>query len=195
MRASEIFTSQERARYIKQVEWIIDCHEKTNHLYDDFIPYKFHLRLAAKHALNFICLIPQEHRLAVMLAVWGHDLIEDARVTYNDVKKYLGVQPADIIYAVTNMRGKDRSERANDEYYRGIRETRFANYVKLCDRMANLEYSRLVCSKQFNMYRKENPHFIEKIGITEESEYFPMTQYLSAWFEMPETAKYDTFII
>jgi len=60
---------------------------------------------------------------ACMTACWGHDLIEDCRVSYNDVKDALGQEAADIIYAVTNEKGKNRKERANDKYYEGIRNT------------------------------------------------------------------------
>ena len=41
-----------------------------------------------------------------MLACWGHDLIEDTRVSYNDVKGQLGEEAADIIYALTNEKVK-----------------------------------------------------------------------------------------
>jgi len=39
---------------------------------------------------------------ACMLATWGHDLIEDTRVSYNDVKEHLGQEAADIVYAKEN---------------------------------------------------------------------------------------------
>ena len=47
-----------------------------------------------------------------MLATWGHDLIEDTRVSYNDVMNHLGQEASDIVFAVTNDKGKNRQERA-----------------------------------------------------------------------------------
>jgi hypothetical protein len=97
-------------------------------------------------------------RYACLVASWGHDLIEDCRVSYNDIKNRLGQEAADIIYAVSNEKGKTRSERANEKYYEGIRNTNGAVFVKLCDRIANVQYSKS------RMYEKENKHFIEQLG-------------------------------
>jgi (p)ppGpp synthase/HD superfamily hydrolase len=96
--------------------------------------------------------------------VWGHDLIEDCRVSYNDVKNKLGQEAADIVYAVSNEKGKTRAERANDKYYEGIRNTPGAVFVKLCDRIANVQYSKMTKSRMFEMYKKENDNFITKLG-------------------------------
>jgi hypothetical protein len=93
---------------------------------------------------------------ACLVAAWGHDLIEDCRVSYNDVKTHLGQEAADIVYAVTNEKGKNRAERANEKYYQGIRETPGAVFVKLCDRIANVQYSKMTKSRMFEMYSKEN---------------------------------------
>jgi (p)ppGpp synthase/HD superfamily hydrolase len=103
-------------------------------------------------------------RNACLVATWGHDLIEDCRVSYNDVKTHLGQEAADIVYAVTNEKGKNRAERANEKYYQGIRETPGAVFVKLCDRIANVQYSKMTKSRMFEMYQKENPNFEKMLG-------------------------------
>ena len=100
----------------------------------------------------------------VILAAWGHDLIEDTRTSYNDVREVLGHTPAEIIYAVSNEKGKTRKERANDKYYQGIRSTPGAVFVKLCDRIANVQYSKMSGSRMFEMYKKENSNFIQQLG-------------------------------
>jgi hypothetical protein len=56
------------------------------------------------------------------------------------VKNHLDEGAADIIYAVTNDKGKNRKERAGVKYYEGIRKTPGAVFVKLCDRIANVQY-------------------------------------------------------
>jgi len=115
---------------------------------------------------------------ACLNATWGHDLIEDCRVSYNDVKSHLGQEAADIIYAVTNEKGKTRSERANDKYYEGIRNTPGAVFVKLCDRIANVQYSKMTKSRMFEMYKKENEHFIKSLGGHPQHELHSMFDYL-----------------
>jgi (p)ppGpp synthase/HD superfamily hydrolase len=122
-------------------------------------------------------------RRACYLACWGHDLIEDTRTSYNDVKDKLGQEVAEIIYAVTNEKGKNRKERANHKYYEGIRNTKGAIFVKLCDRIANVQYSKMTKSRMFEMYQKENQHFIEELGWYETHEYKVMFDYLQNLFK------------
>jgi (p)ppGpp synthase/HD superfamily hydrolase len=177
-----------------KIQWCIDQHNKTNHMYDTYLPYEFHLRMVAQAAKQFIHLIPDSNdgeetlRNYIILAAWGHDLIEDTRVSYNDVKDQLGLTAADIIYACTNEKGKNRKERANDKYYEGIRNTPGAVFVKLCDRIANVQYSKMTQSRMFEMYKKENKHFTESLGLRGDiieypgHEYYEMYKYLNTIF-------------
>ena len=169
--------------------WILEHHRSTNHMYDTYLPYEFHLRMVAQVAKNFIHLIPDTNdsetsfRDNIMMAAYGHDLIEDTRVSYNDIKEVLGLQVADIIYALTNEKGKTRKERANDKYYEGIRNTPGAVFVKLCDRIANVQYSKMTGSRMFEMYKNENDHFETMLGrYTDNSELESMFIYLTNLF-------------
>jgi (p)ppGpp synthase/HD superfamily hydrolase len=174
-----------------KIKWILKQHESTNHMYDTYLPYEFHLRMVAKVAEKFIELIPNLNdgetalRDTVLLAAYGHDLIEDTRVSYNDVKENLGLGPADIIYACTNEKGKNRKERANDKYYEGIRNFKGAVFVKLCDRIANVQYSKMTGSRMFDMYKKENDHFLTSLGFVEGQAHQlgEMCRYLENLFE------------
>jgi (p)ppGpp synthase/HD superfamily hydrolase len=164
------------------VDWCIEQHRKTNHFYDRYLPYEFHLRMVNNVFEDFQHLLddtkdyltgepyrgPKQDQVtlkdACRKASWGHDLIEDTRVSYNDVKTELGQEAADIIYAVTNDKGKNRKERAGDKYYEGIKNTPGAVFVKLCDRIANVQYGKMTKSRMFEMYRKENDEFIRQLG-------------------------------
>lgn len=89
---------------MNKIEWCIDQHKKTNHWYDEYLPYEFHLRMVAQASRDFEHLLDDTrdyftgteftgHRLpfqvtlrtACSIAAWGHDLIEDTRASYNDV--------------------------------------------------------------------------------------------------------------
>lgn len=146
----------------KARKFAFKSHSSTNHNYDG-LPYRVHLRMVLQFAKKYINLIPEDKREIVLAACYVHDAIEDCRLTYNDVKEVLGVEVADIVYALTNDKGKNRKQRAGENYYRGIRETEFATFVKLCDRFANLNYSTLRGSRMSDMYKKEMPHFIKSI--------------------------------
>ena len=144
------------------IAFAIKAHSDTNHLYDGK-PYSVHLAMVAYYAQKYIEYVPEEYRDDVISACWLHDTIEDTRNTYNDIKKISCEFIADIVYAVTNEKGKNRKERANDAYYKGIRETPFAVFVKLCDRLANVKYSLDTNSRMLDVYRKENYEFINKL--------------------------------
>jgi len=150
---------------MSKIEWVIEQHRKTNHFYDLYLPYEFHLRMVVQVANDFMSVLTlnDESGEGLILAAWGHDLIEDTRTSYNDVRNVLGEKAADIIYALTNEKGKTRGERANDKYYEGIRNTGGAVFVKLCDRIANVQYSKMTKSKMFEVYRAENESFAERL--------------------------------
>jgi len=174
-----------------KIDFIIEQHRSTNHMYDTYLPYEFHLRMVVNVAHNFINVISpgqiiKPNQDDIILAAWGHDLIEDTRVSYNDVAKELGFYAADIIYAVTNEKGKNRKERANDKYYEGIRNTPGAVFVKLCDRIANVQYSKMTGSRMFEMYEKENDAFLSKLGFSEGQAHHlgEMAKYLEKLFEI-----------
>ena len=180
-------------------DWCIEQHRKTNHMYSEYLPYEFHLRMVAEVAKDFKHLLddtkdyftgedyrgPKQDQVtlrdACLRAVWGHDLIEDCRVSYNDVKNQLGQEAADIVYAVSNEKGKNRAERANDKYYEGIRNTPGAVFVKLCDRIANVQYSKMTKSRMFELYKKENTNFLTKLGGGD-IEYYEMVIALTNLF-------------
>jgi len=199
------------SQFYSTEKWCIAKHKETNHMYDTYLPYEFHLRMADQVAAEFEHILDntvdyftgqreydkssettETLREICRKAVWGHDLIEDTRTSYNDVKNQLGQGAADVIYAVTNEKGKTRKERANAKYYEGIRETKGGVFVKMCDRIANVRYSKMTQSRQFEMYKKENKDFMAQLGWGEDSQYFnaevcmmyaPMFQYLINLFE------------
>lgn len=138
--------------------WAILAHRDANHSYDGH-PYSYHLEHVANISKKYIYIIPPFDQGIVIAAAWAHDTIEDARKTYNDVKSELGEEVAEIVYALTNEKGKTRKDRANAKYYLGIRNTPYATFVKLCDRIANMEHSISTGSKMAAMYAKEFDHF------------------------------------
>jgi (p)ppGpp synthase/HD superfamily hydrolase len=163
--------------------WCVEQHKNTNHFYDTYLPYLFHLQMVVQVFEDFKHLLPKDlitteeeeypnswvladiTKHTIRMSCWAHDTIEDTRTSYNDVKSRLGVYVADIVYAVTNEKGRNRKERANKKYYEGIRNTKGAVFVKLCDRIANVQYSKMTKSSMFNKYKDETPDFISRLGF------------------------------
>ena len=153
-------------------------HDSVNQLYDKTHPYGFHLDMVADSVFKYGHLVCQSQAdvLPLFFAAFYHDSIEDARLTYNDVTKaarlFMGDEQAyiaaEIVYALTNDKGRTRAERAGDRYYQGIRETPYAPFLKLADRLANITYSCTHGNKSNNhmrqVYHDELPHFLEAIN-------------------------------
>ena len=152
-----------------------DLHQRVNQTYGDDLPYGFHLDMVVEGISGFghlVCAC-EEDVLPLFFGGYYHDSIEDARVTYNDVmniaRQWLTEEQAlmatEIVYALTNDKGRTRAERAGEKYYQGIRETPYAPFVKLCDRLANVTYSCSIDSgtsgnRMREVYKHEMPHFL-----------------------------------
>lgn len=157
----------------------------------DIYPYSYHIQGVAKIALEYMHDVVElkEHIMPIMFAAYYHDSIEDARMTYNDVLKIAKLHMSDeqalmateIVYALTNEKGRNRDERANDKYYKGIRETPYAPYVKACDRLFNMRYSKEAGSSMYKKYKSELPHFLKMICDVEKS--------YGNMYRVPETMK------
>ena len=163
------------------IEEVRECahmlHESVNQQYDKKHPYGFHLDMVADSVFKYGHLICQsEHDvLPLFFGAFYHDSIEDARMSYNDVTKAARLfmddeqayMAAEMVYALTNDKGRTRAERAGEHYYQGIRETLYAPFLKLADRLANTTYSFTHCNKENvhmkEVYREEMPHFLEAI--------------------------------
>jgi (p)ppGpp synthase/HD superfamily hydrolase len=131
----------------------------THHLYDGQ-PYNIHLEQAVEFAYKYKHLVPEKDFDAVVAAVWMHDNIEDNRANYAEIKTEFGKDVAELVYAVTNEKGRTRAERANAKYYIGIERLEYATFVKLCDRLANVTYSKASGSSMFRKYKTEHDKFV-----------------------------------
>jgi (p)ppGpp synthase/HD superfamily hydrolase len=173
-------------------------HDNTNHSYNGN-PYALHLSMVVHYAMKYMYLIAEEDEDDVIAACWLHDTIEDCRLTYNDVKNRTSEKIADIVYALTNEKGKNRAERGNEKYYKGIRETPNAVFVKLCDRLANVRYSMYSGSRMLDMYAKENEKFLANLFGSEldffctniDSPYYSMIKELQSMLDCSGT-RYGT---
>tara|TARA_R110002049_G_scaffold240426_1_gene414200 strand:- start:2951 stop:3460 length:510 start_codon:yes stop_codon:yes gene_type:complete len=149
----------------KAKKYAIEKHKEVNHYYDEY-DYEHHLNQVYEIAKKFIYLIEEDEREDVLSACWTHDIIEDTRESFNDVKKATNETIAELTYALTNEKGRTRDTRANEKYYKGIRETKNASFIKLCDRIANVQHSKKKKSKMFEKYKAENENFISKIYVS-----------------------------
>lgn len=168
----------------------VNCNQK----YADNLPYSVHLGFVEAQGKKFKHLIeddylhnPDNHR-ALDISLWeivnyaliAHDTIEDARITYNNLVKLAknlnnykaSVMVADIVYCVTDEKGKSRKERKNNKYYEELKENKLAIFVKLADLAANTLFSKLSGSNMYIKYKNEFPNFKEQLYVEEYKEFF-----------------------
>jgi len=155
-----------------------ELHQSVNQTYGDNLPYGFHLDMVAEGVRDYGHLVcaREEDVLPLFFGAYYHDSIEDARLSYNDVMRQArqlmteeqALMAVEIVYALTNDKGRTRAERAGEKYYKGIRETPYAPFVKLCDRLANVTYS---CeadghrgTRMKDVYIGEMHHFLMSIN-------------------------------
>lgn len=106
----------------------------------------------------------------VLAAAWLHDAVEDTSLTIEAVKEEFGDDVASLVYAVTTEPGKNRKER-NAKTYPKIAAQQEAIYLKLADRIANIQASIESSPQKLKMYQKEFPDFKEALqqpGIADE---------------------------
>lgn len=168
-----------------------------NQKYNKTLPYSFHLDLVTGNAEVFYEYISWhgedwvsqptfDVKMAKCVAM-GHDLIEDARLTYNDVLSELVFTVpelpnvrndiADAIFACTECRGKTRKERHSEYYYSTLLQNDLAIYVKLCDIMANVQFSKMTHSSMYKRYQNEFPGFVDRLSTKQND----MFSFILSW--------------
>lgn len=171
-----------------------ELHRAVNQTYGQGLPYAVHLDMVASQVMSHgheVC--AGEHDvLPMVFGAYFHDSIEDARQTYNDVTRLArqwmddeqAHMAAEIVYALTNDKGRTRAERAGERYYQGIRQTPYAPLVKLADRRANMTYSATHDNADNvhmrEVYRRELPHFLEAITAHDDDIRLALPQALLA---------------
>lgn len=121
--------------------------------------YTHHLADVVNVFKKYKHLVPAEDHDRVEAELYGHDGIEDARLTWNDIKKSLNETIADGCYSMTNEKGKNRSQRAGDSYYVGLALDPYGEFKKLCDRLANVGNALSSGHGMIDGYKKEHDKF------------------------------------
>lgn len=122
--------------------------------------YTRHLQDVTKVLLNFGYAAPE-----LLVAAILHDTLEDTGLAYNEIRDRFGLIVAELVYAVTDERGRNRKER-HAKTYPKIAAFSTAITLKLADRIANVEFCLRKDAddterekSKFDMYKKEHAEF------------------------------------
>lgn len=175
--------------YLKQtnikviLDYFYDLHDnKCNQKYDDYLPYSFHLKAVDEAIIFFKNCLPtiQDALTYARIVGAGHDSIEDARITFNNIKQKFSLYIAESIFGCSESTGRTREERKDEAYYKRLNEAGYISvYVKLCDIIANTNYSILTFNtKMLEDKRKDFETLLEKLYLEYTIQYKPLIEHL-----------------
>lgn len=151
-------------------------------LYGD-LPYKIHLQTVVNTANYFRPLLKMspEDFYDVLAACWLHDTIEDCGINYNYVSKRFNGIVAEYVWAVTGF-GRNRIER-NACIIPKVQGKVVPTYIKLCDKIANMVFSKFVDpgSRMYGRYVIEWTDFKQKFYMEELK---PMFDYVDKLIDL-----------
>jgi len=175
------------------------CHHSDvvcNQKYGDNLPYSFHLKAVAAQFRKFRHLLPDSQLCTAEAACYAHELIEDSRMTYNDISTMyiedysyedfpnISKEVAEIVYLCTDFKGKSREDRKPKELYDELATNKTAMFVKLCDIIANSKYSALQNSSMLCKYKDEYYNKVKPYLLPAVPEYTEMFNYLEKIYEL-----------
>ena len=108
--------------------------------YSNGLPYTHHLSQVAAVVERFDTSIPmyEVSKQQMLEAAWLHDVIEDTKTKRKDIAEMFGEKVAELVWAVSNEPGENRKVRHALTYPKTL-SVPGAVFVKLCDRIANVE--------------------------------------------------------
>jgi hypothetical protein len=155
-------------------QWCTEAHG--NQMYGPF-SYPYHLGACEKVALRF-----GFRSYIIRKGIWLHDVIEDVKhsVSYL-VLAGLDPRSVQMAWACSDGEGTTREER-KASIWEKIRNTPGAKIVKLCDRIANVEFSSsgLGDPEKFATYRREYAEFQRQLRDRTELELEPLWLHLDS---------------
>lgn len=167
----------------KAREFAKGVHEEAGHTYGED-SYVVHLDMVYDAVVRFL---PESatdtEKIAVMKAAFGHDLLEDTELSYNDVKKELGRFSADIIFSVTDEVGKNRTERMLRTLPK-IRNSHWGTFLKMADRYSNGSKSKASGHSLWKRYRKE--YVVFRFALKQGTQFREFWGVLDELFEFKE---------
>ena len=125
------------------------CHQDTNCKYGDE-DYFVHLSLVAEQVQKHSSAFTDSYDVQIVYAAaYCHDLIEDARVSYDTILKISNKDVADVVLAVTDVHAENRLMRHLLTMHKTVKDHR-AIFLKLCVIYVNAAYSN---SSKHSMYK------------------------------------------
>lgn len=162
-----------------------NAYDKANCSYDG-LNYYYHIDMVQNvlHKYGHIFKSHEDYK-TTCYACKCHDLIEDAKQTYNNILDNSNKDVADVVLAVTDVPAENRLMRHLLTMGKTVKDHR-AIILKLCDMHANASYSKSVNSPMYLKYVEEyqyrKPIFKKALNWYHDKLYHPTIA--SLWNEL-----------
>lgn len=135
-------------------EYAERCHDDANCQYDGQ-SYMVHVEMVAGMVRVYRDVFKNPlDAMATIAAAYCHDLIEDAKQSFNNVSDVTGIDIANIVLAVTDKPAENRLMRHLFTMPLTVKDHR-AIILKLCDIHANATYAKAHGSSMYKKYVEE----------------------------------------
>ena len=124
-------------------------------------PYSVHLQGVVRAVRQYEYLLAAPLRPLAQPVAWLHDFVEDGYGTHANLLQLFGAPIADEAQLLVSSTGTTRRERHDDAYYDRLATSPLATFVKLCDRLANVEYGGTMMHK----YAREQAHLEAHLDV------------------------------
>ena len=162
-------------------------HNKTNCYYDNH-EYIYHVDIVVNNLIEYKDIfINEDDYISTCIAGYYHDCIEDAQLSFNDVKDASNIVVAKIVLAVTDVHEENRLMRHLMTMGKTVKDYR-AIILKLCDIHANASYSKANGSSMYKKYAEEYQYRrpIFKKALTWYTDHLNINIVDNLWIELDE---------
>lgn len=137
-------------------------------------PYTAHLdhvdEILTNYGFESYLNINDDYYSPIMIAGYLHDIIEDTKVTREDLEREFNSDVAELVWRVTDESGRNRKERKAKTMPKILGDPRSV-IIKIADRLGNIEncikydnQQHKYSSSLYGMYRGENQGFIDAVA-------------------------------
>jgi len=169
-----------------------DFHNKANCKYDGK-DYIYHLDMVVDGIMKYdtVFLMHKDYRVAV-IGGYYHDTIEDAGLSFNDIKEASSKRIARVVLAVTDVHEENRLLRHLYTMGKTVKDY-IAIIVKMCDMRANGSYSKEHGGSMYKKYVAEYEYRrpIFKMALKWYTKYLDQEVLKNFWAELDEIHGWD----
>ena len=168
------------------------AHDDTNCEYDGKTYYT-HIKMVEDAVKKYKFIFNDDYDYRVTLdSASLHDCVEDAQLSFNNIKDASNIDVARIVLAVTDVHEENRLMRHLMTMGKTVKDYR-AIVLKLCDIHANASYSKANGSSMYKKYKKEYEYRrpIFKTALNWYKEYLNMDVVDELWINLDKIHGYN----